>query len=108
MKKIEPAGMLPLSETAFYIMLSLLEPRHGYGIMQHVQNLTDNRVVLGAGTLYGSLSRMEKDGLIDSVAEEDRRKIYQINGVGRRLLELELARLEELCRNGRHYMEAAR
>lgn len=108
MKKIEPTNMLPLSETAFYIMLSLLEPRHGYGVMQHVQILTNNRVVLGAGTLYGSLSRMEKDGLINSIAEEERRKIYQVSEAGRKLLSLELARLEELCRNGRQYMEATR
>lgn len=108
MKKSDCQSMLPLSETAYYIMLSLIEPRHGYGIMQYVQGLTDNRVVLGAGTLYGSLSRMEKDGLIEALGEEERRKIYQLTESGKQLLKLELQRLKELCSNGQRIMEAVR
>jgi DNA-binding PadR family transcriptional regulator len=90
---------LPMSETAFYILLSLLQVRHGYGIMQYVEELTGGRIRLGAGTLYGSLSRMEKDGVIQAVAEEDRRKLYQITSVGKQLLKAESGRLEELYLN---------
>lgn len=96
----EQLAYVPMSETAYYILLSLIEPRHGYGIMQHVEALTNGRLRLGPGTLYGSLSRMERDGLIDVVAEEERRKIYQINEVGMRVLQMELSRLKELYTNG--------
>ncbi|MBB6670358.1 PadR family transcriptional regulator [Cohnella nanjingensis] len=90
---------LPMSETMFYILLSLTEARHGYGIMQYVEELTDKRIRLGAGTLYGSLSRMEKDGVIVFVREDDRRKTYQATEDGRALLKLEIARISELHRN---------
>lgn len=96
---------LPMSESAFYILLSLSEPRHGYGIMQHVEAITSGRLRLGAGTLYGSLSRMEKDALIEVVAEEDRRKVYRITAPGVTLLKREISRLEELYTNGTNQME---
>lgn len=88
-----------MSETAYYILLSLLETRHGYGIMQHVEELTNGRIRLGAGTLYGSLSRMEKDRLIKVVLEEERRKIYQITADGKSLLKQEIDRIGELYQN---------
>jgi len=69
---------LPMSETMFYILLSLKQERHGYAIMQHAKELTDARIVLGAGTVYSSLGKLEGDGLISAVREEDRRKIYII------------------------------
>lgn len=96
----EQRAYVPMSETAYYILFSLTEPRHGYGIMQHVEVITNGRLRLGAGTLYGSLSRMEKDRLIDVVAEEQRRKIYQINAAGKALLQVEINRLQELLTNG--------
>lgn len=96
----EQRAYVPMSETAYYILLSLTEPRHGYGIMQHVEALTNGRLRLGPGTLYGSLSRMENDRLIDVVAEEQRRKIYQINEVGKSVLQIELNRLKELYTHG--------
>lgn len=55
---------VPMTETSFYILLCLRTPNHGYGIVQKVKELTENEVVLGPGTMYGSLSKMEKDGLI--------------------------------------------
>lgn len=96
---------MPMSETAYYILLSLNEPRHGYGIMQYVELITNDRLRLGPGTLYGSLSRMEKDGLIEVVAEEDRRKVYVITDDGRQVLRAELERLKELVANGIEVME---
>ncbi|MGE5405463.1 MAG: PadR family transcriptional regulator [Candidatus Saccharibacteria bacterium] len=96
---------LPLSETAYYILLSLIEPRHGYGIMQHVENLTNGRIRLGAGTVYGSLSRMEKEKWILVVEEEERRKSYQITDIGRCILRLEIDRIRELYSNGQKYEE---
>jgi DNA-binding PadR family transcriptional regulator len=90
---------LPMSETAFYMLLSLSDIRHGYGIMQHVEELTDKRIRLGAGTVYGTLSRMEKDGLIRAVQEVERRKLYQITPVGNELLRAEAGRIRELFEN---------
>ena len=71
-----------MTETGFYILLCLRSPNHGYGVVQKVREMTDNEVVLGPGTMYGSLSKMEKDGLIEFVREEEKRKIYQITDLG--------------------------
>ena len=95
---------LPLTEAAYYVLISLNEPRHGYGIMQHVEKLTNGRIKIGAGTMYGNLSRMEKEGLISSVAEEDRKKIYKLSEKGKIVLKLELERLEELLDHGKNEM----
>lgn len=95
---------LPLTEAAYYVLISLNKPRHGYGIMQHVEKLTNGRIKIGAGTMYGNLSRMEKEGLITSVAEEDRKKIYELSEKGKIVLKLELERLEELLEHGKNEM----
>lgn len=89
---------VPMTETAFYILLCLKKPNHGYGVVQTVERLTDGAIRLAPGTMYGSLSKMEKDGLIRFVREEDKRKIYQITDLGLEVLELELKRIERLYR----------
>jgi len=92
----------PLTESVYYILLSLTEQRHGYGIMQDVKALTNERVDLGAGTLYGALtSLIEKKWIIQIPSPEDsRRKDYLITAIGRAVLEGELERLRELVQNG--------
>ncbi len=92
---------LPMSETAFYILLSLKEPKHGYAIMQHVGQMTANRIILGAGTLYGTLSKMEENSLIRFVGEESKRKTYEITDVGLQVLVAEKGRLGELYENAK-------
>lgn len=92
---------LPMTETAYCILLSLVDTRHGYGIMQHVEGITGGRIKLGAGTLYGSLSRMEKDKLIESAGEQERRKLYKLTEQGSALLRLEVLRLKELYELGK-------
>lgn len=87
---------VPMTETGFYILYCLQEPNHGYGIVQMVDKLTDGEICLAPGTMYGSLSKMEKDGLIRFVKEEDKRKIYVITGLGIEVLELELKRIKRL------------
>ena len=91
---------IPMTETAYYILLSLVQPRHGYGIKQHVWELTGERLDIGAGTMYSTLSRMEKDRLIIPIKEENRRKIYQISDQGKALLEAEISRLKKLYEHG--------
>jgi DNA-binding PadR family transcriptional regulator len=90
---------IPMSETMLYILLSLREERHGYGIMQHVKELTDGRIVLGAGTIYQSIGKLETDGLIRAGREEDRKKFYTITPLGVQILNEEAARVREVCRH---------
>ena len=92
---------VPMTETGFYILLCLQKPNHGYGIVQLVDKMTDGEIRLAPGTMYGSLSKMEKDGLIQFVREEDKRKIYQITELGTEVLQLELKRIERLYRNSK-------
>lgn len=90
---------VPMTETGFYILLCLRDEMHGYSIVQKVEAMTGGTVRLSPGTMYGSLSKMEKDGLIRFVREEEKRKIYQITDLGRDVLELEMSRIERLYRN---------
>ncbi len=90
---------VPMTETGFYILLCLQEEMHGYSIVQKVEALTQGEIRLSPGTMYGSLSKMEKDGLISFVREEEKRKIYRITELGREVLELEMKRIERLYRN---------
>jgi len=90
---------IPMSETMLYILLSLREVRHGYAIMQYVKELTNGRVVLGAGTVYSSIGKLEGDGLIKAVSEENRRKTYIISENGNQILREEAIRIAELYKN---------
>lgn len=90
---------VPMTETGFYILLCLREEAHGYHIVKKTGMLTDGEIQISPGTLYGTLSKMEKDGLIRFVREEDKRKIYRITELGTQVLELEMKRIERLYRN---------
>ncbi len=97
----------PLSEASFYILISLVEPLHGYGIMQKVKTISRGRLQLGPGTLYGALSNMQSLGLIAGVDEDggsERRKIYRMTEAGKRVAEFETMRLEEMSKNGRQML----
>ena len=87
---------VPMTETGFYILLCLQKPNHGYGVVQMVERLTDGEIRLSPGTMYGSLSKMEKDGLIRFINEEEKRKIYTITELGTEVLQLELKRIKRL------------
>ena len=89
---------VPMTETGFYILLCLREEAHGYSIVQRVEALTAGELRISPGTMYGSLSKMEKDGLIRFVREEEKRKIYHITDLGRQILELEMKRIVGLYR----------
>ena len=92
-----------LTEAVFYILLSLYSPLHGYGIMQNVTELSDGRMNLGAGTLYGAINTLLEKSWIESVAGEknSRKKEYQITELGKEILKDEMLRLEELISNGK-------
>lgn len=92
---------VPMTETGFYILFCLQKPNHGYGIVQLVEKLTNGEIHLAPGTMYGSLSKMEKDGLIRFVNEVEKRKIYEITALGNEVLQLELKRIERLYTTSR-------
>ena len=92
---------VPMTESAFYILFCLQTPQHGYGISQQVKRLTGGAVTIGAGTMYGTLSKMEKDGLIRFYSEEDKRRLYRITELGREVLETEIKRIERLYKNSK-------
>ncbi|MEG0367798.1 MAG: PadR family transcriptional regulator [Coprobacillus sp.] len=92
---------IPMSETGFYILFCLQEEMHGYNIIQKVSQMTNGEILIGAGTMYGSLSKMEKDGLIIFVKEEGKRKSYIISELGKEILDIEIRRIERLYKNSR-------
>lgn len=96
---------LPLSEATYYILLSLIEPMHGYGIMQKVERISEGTVSIGPGTMYGAFSNLEKEGLITMVKEEERRKSYALTEKGRQVLVEQIRRLEIMSRNGQGVVE---
>ncbi|MDD3425214.1 MULTISPECIES: PadR family transcriptional regulator [Sphaerochaeta] len=89
---------VPMTETGFYILLCLQQEMHGYSIVQKVKELTDGEILISPGTLYGSLSKMEKDGLIRFIREEEKRKIYEITSLGIEVLQKEKERIARLYR----------
>lgn len=90
---------IPMTETGFYILYCLRQNQHGYGISRQVKAMTGGEVVISPGTMYGTLSKMERDGLIAFVREEEKRKIYCITELGQRILDIEIKRIERLYRN---------
>ena len=94
-----------LTEAIYYILLALQEPMHGYGIMQKTSTMSNGRLILSAGTLYGAISNLLDKGWIlpcgESSDTDGRRKLYQITEEGQEVLLAELERLEELVENGR-------
>ena len=96
---------IPMTETAYYILLSLTEPRHGYGIIKRVEEMTDGRLQLGSGTIYGTLTKMHKDGLITIYADEKRKTVYEVTAAGKEIMRTEMSRLKELHANALRYEE---
>jgi DNA-binding PadR family transcriptional regulator len=109
---------MPLTPAVFHILLALAdEERHGYGIMQEIADRTDRQVILGPGTLYGTIKRLLADGFIEESGErpdpkidDQRRRYYRLTAQGRRVASAEARRLAQLVRVSRrkHLLEGAR
>ena len=101
MKELEKLlkSYIPMTETAFYILLALTEPRHGYGITKFVAELTENRIKLGSGTVYGTLTKMQKDDLIEIYDDTDKKIVYNITDTDRQVLRTEVQRIKLLYGN---------
>ena len=98
-----------LTEAIYYILLALQEPLHGYGIMQKTSSMSNGRLVLSAGTLYGAIANLLEKRWITPCGEssdsDGRRKMYQITDQGQEILKAEFNRLEELVNNGKNYIK---
>src|SRR5271165_3230115 len=93
---------LPLTEPVLLILLSLIEqPRHGYSILKDVERMSDGRVLLSTGTLYGALHRLLHDGWVERFKEDESprdRQAYRLTTKGRRNLQAEVDRMRHLTR----------
>ncbi len=108
-----PAGLqakLPLTETTFYILLSLVPgPQHGYAILKDVQAVSAGQVVMSTGTLYGALKRLVEQGWIERVDSDQPdetgrpRKEYRLTELGRSIYQAEFSRLQRLVVAARQY-----
>lgn len=90
----------PLTEGVYYILLALFDARHGYGIMQLVEEMSKGRVRLGAGTIYGAIKTLLERGWIEALDGDGRKKEYIITESGKKVVEYEILRLRELFDNG--------
>ena len=99
-----------LTESTYYILLSLYTPQHGYGIMQRTEALSGGRVRLAAGTLYGALTSLcEKEWIVPlPMSGDTRRKEYQLTAKGQTVLKNELNRLRQLVANGETVLKEER
>ena len=100
--KMGSSSTAPLSEPVLLILLSLAEqPRHGYGILKDVEEMSDGRVVLSTGTLYGALGRLLDDRWIERFEEPEAsrdRQAYRLTPKGKAILQAEVVRLKQLTR----------
>lgn len=90
----------PMTEAMYYVLLALMHPSHGYGLMTVIKEVSKGRIKMGPGTLYGVLGRMESDGLISLAENDGRRKTYKITHMGEEALLQEYKRLMALVEDG--------
>ena len=99
----ESTEPIALTEGVFYILLSLYKPMHGYGMIRNIETLSNQRVTLGAGTLYGAINVLLERRWIRALPGElmARKKEYEITETGKAAVSREIARLEELLAAGK-------
>jgi DNA-binding PadR family transcriptional regulator len=89
-----------MTEAMYYVLLALTNPAHGYKLMQEISDVSQGRLKMGPGTLYGVLTRMQGDKLIRMAEDDGRRKIYRITQEGEDALRVEYRRLAAMVRDG--------
>ena len=94
----------PLTESTYYILLSLVEENHGYGIIKTVEKLTEQRLILAPGTLYGALQNLLTNKLIqitDISESKKKKKEYIITDIGKELLVYETKRINNMLKHAK-------
>lgn len=86
----------PLTETVFFVLLAMLHPNHGYGVLQFVEEKTKGRIIFGPGTLYGAINNLSKKKWIKALPEkeDERKKQYVITELGKLNLKYEIQRMK--------------
>ncbi len=92
---------IPMTETIYYTLLSVIKPRHGYAIMQYVSALTKGRIALGTGTLYTMVGRLAADGVVKIEMSDGEKKSYLLTDVGMELLREETERMQKQLADGK-------
>lgn len=95
----------PMTEAMYYVLLALLKPLHGYGIMQKVTAISNGRVPMGPGTLYGIINRLLDEKYIVLEEKDSRRKIYRLTAKGLDALNDEYDRLYLMVRDGNELLK---
>jgi len=95
-----PYSSGPMTEAMYYVLLTLMNPNHGYQLMASIEQVSNGRVHMGPGTLYGVLTRLLKDGLIVVISDDGRRKTYAITEDGKSALKEEYYRLICMVQDG--------
>ncbi|QRN86703.1 PadR family transcriptional regulator [Clostridia bacterium] len=90
----------PMTEAMYYILLALIQPNHGYQLMSAIEQVSDGRIQMGPGTLYGVLTRLKKEKLIKVLQDDGRRKTYVITEEGLAALRREFLRLQKMIHDG--------
>ena len=97
---------LPLTEATYYILLSLVMPKHGYAVMQEAEEISGGTIRLAPGTIYGALTSLEESKLIQMSGKDGRRKIYQITGKGLDILKEQIRRLRIMLKSAEKNIRA--
>ena len=90
----------PMTEAMYYVLLALINPNHGYSLMNEIKEVSKGRVNMGPGTLYGVLKRIQKEGLIQLKEDDGRKKVYSITELGSYALQDEYNRLVTMVGDG--------
>ncbi len=90
----------PITEAMYYILLALSKPAHGYQLMADIKQISDGRLNMGPGTLYGVLTRLQREGCLRIIQDDGRRKTYEITEQGIAVLKTEYERLKFMVNDG--------
>lgn len=90
----------PMTEAMYYVLLALMNPNHGYSLMTEIKEVSNGRINMGPGTLYGVLKRIQKEGLIELKEYDGRKKVYSITPDGHKALKEEYIRLLTMVSDG--------
>ena len=106
MQQTKTQKYLPLTESTYYILLALIEPLHGYVVMQKAREMSQGSVEIGPGTLYGAFSKLLREDLVWMVKEGNRRTTYALTPKGKDILRAQIERLEIMTRAGLDVIDA--
>lgn len=94
-----------LTDTMLYVLLALVQPRHGYAVMQFLEDESGGKIMLGPASLYTTLKKLVDAGLISEIAADDTRRVYHLTSSGRDILTQNINRRRQLLTMAEHILE---